>query len=123
MLSTPKEHELLEALQTAESRSDSSEIKGAVTGLALFYMTTGQFSIAATFWRRGAELLATRTAADSAELATYLHNMAALCLMPGGMRSEAHDTLMRARELYQHHFNSDAPCLKDVEELLDETAA
>ena len=116
--STIKEQELLEALQMAEGRADSLAIEQAVGQLALFYIATNRFSAAVPFWRRGAELLAVSTAPDSAELATYLHNMAAICFMPAGLRDEARATLLRARELYRRHFSSDAQCLKDVEELL-----
>ena len=108
----------MEALQTAERGADGSAIEQAVSHLALFYVATEQFSAAVPFWRRGAELLAVSTAPDSAELATYLHNMAATCLLPAGLRDEAHATLMRARELYRLHFSSDARCVQDVEELL-----
>ncbi len=118
MLDTTKEQELLKALQIAERRADGSAIEQAVGGLALFYVATEQFSSAVPFWRRGAKLLAASTAPDSAELATYLHNMAATCLIPAGLREEARSTLMRATELYRLHFRSDAPWVKDVEELL-----
>src|SRR5690349_15822852 len=115
MLNATKEQELLEALQVAEHRADRLAIEHAVSQLAFFYVTTEQFSTAVPFWRRGAELVAASTAPDSVELATYLHNMAASCLMPAGLRAEANATLTRARELYQRHFSSDAQCVKDVE--------
>jgi hypothetical protein len=118
MLNATKEQELLEALQVAERRADRLAIEQAVSQLALFYVATEQFSAGVPFWRRGAELLEMSTAPDSAELATYLHNMAATCLIPAGLRDEAHATLMRARELYRLHFRADAPWVKDVEELL-----
>jgi hypothetical protein len=118
MFSPTKEQELLEALQMAERRADKSAIEQAVSQLALFYVATEQFSTAVPFWRRGAELLEVSTAPDSVELATHLHNMAASCLLPAGLRDEAHATLMRARELYRLYFSSDTRCVQDVEELL-----
>ena len=118
MLNATKEQELLEALQMAERRGDGSAIEQAVGYLALFYVATKQFSAAVPFWRRGAELLAVRTAHDSSELATYLHNMAASCLIPAELRDEAYAALMRAREIYRLHFSADARCVQEVEELL-----
>jgi len=102
----------------AECRADGPAIERAVNHLALFYVSTQQFAAAAPFWRRGVELLEVSAAPSSAELATYLHNMAATCLIPAGLRGEAHATLVRARRLYRLHFCSDAPWVKDVEEFL-----
>ena len=86
--------------------------------MALFYVASDEFSSAVPFWRRGAELLALGTAPHSAEVATYLHNMAATCLIPAGLLDEAHITLQKARAIYAVHFRDDATCIKEIDKLL-----
>lgn len=119
MLNSGKEQELLSELRSAEKSSDAAAIESAVASLALYYSVTDQFLAAAPFWRRGAELLA-RTAADSCELGTYLHNMAVMCLIPAGLRDEARTTLKRSSEIYGLHLRPDARPLCEVNQLLDE---
>ena len=113
-----KERQLLAALDRAEESADSAAIESAVSQLSLYYVTTEQFSIAVPFWRRGAELLAQSTSRRSTELAAYLHNMAATCLIPGGLLDEARTTLRRSKELYRLHLRSDTGPIRDVDELL-----
>jgi hypothetical protein len=114
-----KEQELLDALRCAEQSGDAPVIENAVSGLALYYVATEQFVSAVPFWRRGADLLARSTAPDSAEVATYLHNMAARCLIPAGLLDEARATLRRSKDLYAVHFRADAGCVRDIDELLN----
>ena len=118
MLDSTKELELLNALQSAEKSGEATTIEGAVNNLALYYVVTNQFLAAVPFWRRGASLLARSTAPDSRELATYLHNMVALCLIPAGLDDEARVTLLRAKEIYARHFKGDAQFVCQIDELL-----
>ena len=120
MLNPAKEQELLDKLRSAEQSADATAIESAVAGLALYYSVTEQFLAAVPLWRRGAELLAKSTAPDSCELAAYLHNMAAMCLIPADLRNEARTTLKRSRELYGIYFPPDATPLLQVEALLNE---
>jgi len=122
MVNPPKEQELLNALYCAEQSTNAALIESAVSGLAIYYAVTKQFLTAAPFWRRGAELLIKGTARDSCELATYLHNMAAMCLIPAGLHDEARATLKRSKELYELYFGSDAKPMSEVDELLHEIA-
>jgi hypothetical protein len=93
VLPPTKEQELLEALRCAEESGDGQAIESAVSSLALYHaVVLERFVVAAPFYRRGAELLA-KTAPDSLELATYLHNMAFNCLIPAGLLDEARSTL------------------------------
>jgi hypothetical protein len=115
-----KEEELLEALRFAEEAEDAAAIERAVGKLSLYYMVEGRYSTAATYWERGAVLLERTTAADSQELGTYLHNMAALVLIPAGMTEGARSALVRARQIYSLHFKADAKFVLDVEQLLRE---
>src|SRR6266851_9473218 len=118
MLDSPKELELLNALQSAEKSGKATPIEGAVSKLALYYVATNQFLAAVPFWRRGASLLARSTAPDSRELATYLHNMAADCLIPAGLYDAARVTLLRVKEIYAHHFQGDTQFVRHIDELL-----
>jgi len=118
-MSTPaKERELIDALADAERHGDGAAIENAVTRLALFYVAAGDPLAAVPFWHRGAELVAHRTSPDSPEFATYLHNMAAYCLIPAGLRDEARATLLRSKKLYALHFHADASFVRNVDELL-----
>jgi hypothetical protein len=118
---TPTEEQrLLDALAVAEETGDIAVIECAVNGLALYYLATDNVLAAVPFWRRGADLIEMSTAPDSRELATYLHNMAALCLIPAGLREEAEAMLQKSKQLYNLHFQADARCMRDVDELLNE---
>src|SRR5262245_38175088 len=112
------EEDFLNALQFAEREGDAADIERSVADLALYYTTTGKFLAAAPFWRRGAELLAQSTAPDARELGTYLQNMAELCLVPAGLLAEAHEALLRSREIYLIYFQPEELCVRDVDALL-----
>ena len=120
MLTLTKEKELLAALAGAERIGNAEAIEGAINELALFYVATENYLAAAPFWRRGVELVAKSTAPDSAEFATYLHNMAAYCLIPAGPHGEARTMLVKSKEVYAVHFHGDAQFVRDVDELLNE---
>jgi hypothetical protein len=123
MLTPTEAHELLDVLAVAEQAGDAAAIESAVIRLALYYVATKNPLAAVPFWRRGAELVAKSTAPNSAELAPYLHNMAAYCLIPAGLHDEARATLLRAKELYALHFRADARFVRHVDELLNEIGA
>ena len=120
MLTPTLERELLDALADAERGGDGAAIESAVNSLALYYVAAENPLAAARFWRCGAELVSKSTAPDSAEIATYLHNMAAYCLIPAGLHDEARAALRRAKEIYAVHFKADAGFVRDVDERLNE---
>jgi len=119
MLTSTQEQELLDALADAERAGDAAAIESAVNGLALYYVAMENPLAAVPFWARGAELVAKSTGSDSAEFATYLHNMAAYCLIPAGLHNNARVTLLKSKQLYALHFQADARCVRDVNELLN----
>jgi hypothetical protein len=114
-----KEEEFLAAFQSAQRSGDPVALESAVSSLALYYVAMDQFLVAA-LWRQGAELLAVSTAPDSRELATYLYNMAALCLIPAGLRDEARCVLTRSSEIHARHFRDDDPVLRNIRVLIHE---
>jgi|GEM_PF-6117938 len=117
-----REQILLRELSAAEKSGDRLGLEVGVYRLALFYSSWERFEAAVPYWRRGAELTVRSTAPDAREFATYLYNMARLCLIPGGLREEARTVLCQAREIFGLHFRSEAQVLRDVEELLEQIA-
>lgn len=112
------EQELLDALRVAERSGASVAIEQAVSRLSLFYTAAEQLATAAPYWQKGALLVEQTTAPDSHELATYLHNMAACCLVPGGMIDQARAALVRAQDIYSLHFSPDAEVFRDIQQRL-----
>ena len=119
-LNPASEQELLDALQVAEQSGEIVAIEQAVSRLSLFYTAAERFADAAPYWQKGALLVEQTTAPDSRELATYLHNMAASCLVPGGMIEQARSTFVRAQAIYSLHFNPDAEVFRDIRQRLHE---
>jgi hypothetical protein len=119
-MNSTKEQELLDALTAAERSGDAGSIEDALGGLSLYYVVHERFAEAAPYWRRQALLVEQTTAPDSREFGTFLHNMAATCLIPAGFVEEARATLLRAQEIYSLHFRPEDVGIRQVEQLLHE---
>lgn len=119
-MNSASEQELLDTLQVAEQSRDIVAIEQAVSRLAVFYTAAERFANAAPYWRQGALLVEQTTAPDSRELATYLHNMAAFCLVPGGLVEQARSAFMRAQAIYSLHVSPDAEVFRDIRQRLYE---
>jgi hypothetical protein len=117
-MNSNKEQQLLDALRAAERSGDSASIEHALGGLSLYYAVHERFADAAPYWRRQAFLVEQTTAPDSREFGTFLHNMAATCLIPAGLVAEARATLLRAKQIYALHFKPEDAGTRQVDELL-----
>lgn len=119
-MNSTKEQELLNALEAAEQSGDVVRIEHALGELSLYYVVHERFADAAPYWRRQVLLLEQTTSANSRELGTFLHNMAATCLIPSGLVDEARAALLRAKEIYSVHFRPEDSGIRQVEQLLHE---
>jgi hypothetical protein len=117
-MNSNSEQELLGALHKAEESADSGSIVNALGSLSLYYVSQRRYTTALPYWRRQAELVEQTTAGDSRELGTFLHNMAAMCLIPAGLVGEARVVLLRAKEIYGFHFKPEDTGVRQVEKLL-----
>ena len=117
-MNSTNEQELLDALRAADRSGDTASVEQALGRLSLHYVAHQRFAAAVPYWRRQASLVKQTTAADSQELGTFLHNMAAVCLIPAGLTSEARATLLRAKEIYALHFTPEDAGIRQVDQLL-----
>jgi len=114
----PSEQQRLDSLRAAETSGDASSLEGALGKVASYYVVQRAYAIAAPYWQRQAMLLEQMTASDSRELGTFLHNMAALCLIPAGQFAEARAALVRAKEVYRLHFGPEDDLVRQVDKLI-----
>jgi hypothetical protein len=117
-MNSTNEQELLDALRAAERSGDAVSIERALGRVSLYYVAHQHFATAAPFWRKQALLVEQTTDADSRELGTFLHNMAAMCLIPAGLVAEARATLLRAKEIYALHFKPEDADIRQLDQLL-----
>jgi hypothetical protein len=114
------EQRLLDELQTAEQSRDAHALETALGRLSLYYVAEGRCTEAASYYRRQALLVEQTTSADSRELGTLLHNMAIMCLLPADLLAEARTVLVRAKEIYSHHFRPEDEGIREIDRLLHE---
>jgi hypothetical protein len=114
------EQHLVNALRAAEQSGDALSIESALGGLSLYYIMQERYAEALPYWHRQASLVKQTTSAESRELGVFLYNMAAMCLVPAGLLTEARVTLLRAKEIYLHHLKPEDDGIRQIDRLLHE---